>query len=77
MIAISSRTGDSLTIDSRRQLQFMAPAFVDMGDRLRVLIRAVSCNLERRLATFADVPCHEPLSRQQWEHLWETGSWLS
>jgi hypothetical protein len=72
-----SRTGDSLTIDSRRQLQFMAPAFVDMGDRLRVLIRAVSCNLERRFATFADVPYQEPLSRQQWEQLWETGSCLS
>jgi hypothetical protein len=38
--------------------------------QLRVLIRAASCKIERQFATFADVPYHDPLSRQQWEQLW-------
>jgi hypothetical protein len=72
MIGIFSRSEDAIAVESRRQLQFMTPIFVDVGYRLRALIRAVGCNLERRFATLADVPYHEPLSRQQWELLWKT-----
>jgi hypothetical protein len=39
---------------------------------VRVLIRDVSCRIERRFAAFAEVPFHDPPSRQQWEQLWES-----
>jgi hypothetical protein len=68
MIAIFSPAKDSVTVDSRRQL--MTPTFVALRYRLRVLISAASCKIERQFATFADVPYHDPLSRQQWEQLW-------
>jgi hypothetical protein len=38
---------------------------------LRIGIRAVSDLLERRFAEFAGVPYRSPVSRQQWEELWE------
>jgi hypothetical protein len=76
MIAIISQIEDWTAVDSCRQLQF-TPTSVDFGYRLRGLIRTVSCNLERRFAAFADVPYHEPLSRQQWELLWKAAPWLS
>jgi hypothetical protein len=72
MIAIFSPAEDSIAIDSRRRLQFTTPTFVDIVYQLRVLMRAVSCQIERHFATFADVPYHDPLSRQQWAQVWKT-----
>jgi hypothetical protein len=40
-----------------------------IGYQLRVLIRAVSCKIERHFAAFASVPYDDPLSRQLWEQL--------
>jgi len=70
MIAIFSPAEDSLAVDSRRLLQFMTPIFVAIGYPLGVLIRVASSKIERQFATFADVPYHDRLSRQQWEQLW-------
>ena len=39
---------------------------------MRIGIRTVSDVLELRFAEFAGVPYQRPLSRQQWEELWET-----
>jgi hypothetical protein len=74
MIAIDSPAEDSVAVDSRRQLQSMTPTFVALVYQLRVLIRAASCKIEHQFATFADVPYHDPLSRQQWEQLWRAES---
>ena len=49
---------------------FVTPTFVAIGYQLGVLIRVASSNIERRFATFADVPYCDPLSRRQWEQLW-------
>jgi hypothetical protein len=70
MIAIFNAAQDSLAVDSRRLWQFMTPTLVAIGYRLGVLISIASSKLERQFATFADVPYHEPRSRQQWEQLW-------
>jgi hypothetical protein len=70
MTAIFSPAKDSVAVDNRRKLQLMTPTFVALRYRLRVLISAASCKIERQFATFADVPYHDPLSRQQWEQLW-------
>jgi hypothetical protein len=72
MIAIFSPAEGSITVESRRKWQFMPPTFVDIGYQLRVLICAVNCRVERHFATFADVPYHDPLGRQQLEQLWKT-----
>ena len=70
MIAIASPAEDSLAVDSRRLLQFMTPNFVAIGYPLGVLIRVASSKIERQFATFANVPYHDRLCRQQWEQLW-------
>jgi hypothetical protein len=49
----------------------MKPIHVNIGYQLRVLIRAVSCKIERRFAAFASVPYHDPRNRQLWEQLWK------
>jgi hypothetical protein len=70
MIAIFSQGGNSLAFDSRRPLQFARALFVAAGYQLGVLVRIVSGRMERRFATFADIPYHDRLSRQHWEQLW-------
>ena len=72
MIAIFSPAEKSLAIDSRRLLQFMTPTLVAVEYQLGVLIRVASSNVERQFATFADVPYHDRLIRQQWEQLWRS-----
>ena len=72
MIAIASPAEDSLAVDSRRILQFTTTIFVAIGYQLGVLIRVASSKIERQFATFADVPYHDCLNRQQWEQLWRS-----
>jgi hypothetical protein len=69
---ISVPTVNSITVDHRRLVQFMAAFFVALGYHLRIGIHTVSDLMERRFAEFAGVPCENPLSRRQWEDLWET-----
>jgi len=61
-LRLFSPVEDSLAVDSRRQLRFMTPTLVGIGYQLRVLIRALSCKIDRHFATFADLPYHDPLS---------------
>jgi hypothetical protein len=70
MIVRFSSAEDSLGVDSRRLSQFTTPIFVAIGYQLGALVRIASSKIERRFSTFADVPYHDRLSRQQWEQLW-------
>jgi hypothetical protein len=65
-------TVNSIAMDNRRPVQSMAAFFVALVYHVRIGILTVSDLLERRFAEFAGVPCQSPLSRQQWEDLWET-----
>jgi hypothetical protein len=58
-------------MDHRRPVQFMAAFFVALGYHVRMGICTVTDLIERRFAEFAGVPYQNPLSRQQWEELWE------
>ena len=72
MSAIVVPTVNSIAMDHRRPVQIMAAFFVALGYHVRIEIRALSDLIERRFAEFAGVPYQNPLSRQQWEELWET-----
>ena len=65
-------TVDSIAVDDRRPIQSMAALFVALGNHMRKGIRTVRDVLELCFAEFAGVPYQSPLSRQQWEELWET-----
>jgi hypothetical protein len=65
-------TVNSIAMDERRPVQSMAAVFVAHGYQAWIGIHAVSDLLELRFAEFAGVPYQSPLSRQQWEELWET-----
>ena len=72
MSTIIVPTVNSIAMDNRRPVQFMAAFFVALGYHVRIGIRTVTDFIERRFAEFADVPYQNPLSRQQWEELWES-----
>ena len=38
---------------------------------MRVAMRTMSAEIERRFATFFGLPYEDPVSRQQWEQVWE------
>ena len=58
-------------MDDGRPVQSMAVLFVALGNHVRIGIRTVRDLLELRFAEFAGVPYQNPLSRQQWEELWD------
>ena len=62
----------STPVDDRQPPQSIATLFVALGHRARTDIRAVSDRLEHLFAEFSGVPYQSPLTRQQWEDLWET-----
>jgi hypothetical protein len=67
---------NSIAMGNRRPVQFIAAIFVALGYHAQVGIRSVSDLIERRFAEFAGVPYQNPFSRQLWEELWESGTWL-
>jgi hypothetical protein len=71
MSAIIAPTLNSIAMDNRRPVQFVAPIIAALVNHLRVHIRSVGDLLERRFAEFAGLPYQDALSRQQWEELWE------
>jgi hypothetical protein len=72
VITIIVPTVNSIAMDNRRPVQFMAATFVALGYHVRIGIRTVSDLIGRRFAEFAGVPYQNPRSRQRWEELWET-----
>jgi hypothetical protein len=77
MITIIGPAAKQIVLDNRPQSELSTHLFVSMGCRLREAIPAWYDLIERRFAAFADVPYEDPLSRQQWEQLWETELELS
>lgn len=65
-------TVNLIAMDNRRRAQSVAALFTALGYHVRIGIRSVSDLMERRFAEFAGVPYQNPISRQQWEELWET-----
>jgi len=63
---------NSIAMDDRGPVQSVAAVFVALGYRARMVIHIVSDLLELRFAQFAGVPYQSPVSRRQWEDLWET-----
>jgi hypothetical protein len=61
-----------IAMDNRQRAQSVAALFTALGYHVRIGIRSVSDLMERRFAEFAGVPYQNPISRQQWEELWET-----
>lgn len=63
---------NSIAIDNRRAVQFMAAFFVALLRQVRIAIHTVGDFMEHRFAEFAGAPYESPTGRQQWEDLWET-----
>jgi hypothetical protein len=62
---------NSIAMDNRRLFQSMAAFFVAFAFHLRIGMLTASDLIHRRFAAFARVPYQNPLSRQQWEDLWD------
>jgi hypothetical protein len=60
-----------IVVDPRRRPQFVTTVFGALGCSMRVAMHTMSAEMERRFATFAGLPCQDPVSRQQWEQVWE------
>jgi hypothetical protein len=60
-----------IVIESSRRSQLVTTVLAALGCNMRVAIRTMSAELERRFATFAGVPYYDPVRRQQWEQVWE------
>jgi hypothetical protein len=72
LVTIIVPTVNSIAMEHRRLVQFMATFFVAPGYHVQTGICTVSDLIERRFAEFAGAPYQNPLSRRQWEDLWET-----
>jgi hypothetical protein len=71
MNTIVSPAANLIAADNHRKSQFVTLTFVALGYQIRTAIRDMGGQIERHFAAFADVPYHDPLSRRQWEQLWE------
>jgi hypothetical protein len=60
-----------IATDARRPIQNIAAIFTALRYHVRAGIRAISDLMERRFAAYAGVPYQNPISRQQWQELWE------
>jgi len=69
--AITVPAVKSIHMDNLRLFQSMAAFFVSFAFHVRRGMRTASDLTERGFAEFARVPYESPLSRQQWEDLWE------
>jgi hypothetical protein len=70
--SVISPTVNSIAMDTRRPVQFMAAVLVALGRHMRMGMGVVCDRIGRRFAEFAGVPYPDPFSRQQWEALWDT-----
>ena len=64
--------GTSIDLHDRRPVHFMVAFLAVVGFNMQLGLRTIGDLVERRFADFAGVPYLNPLSRQQWEELWET-----
>jgi hypothetical protein len=71
MVTMIEPVQHPIVTDSSRGSQLVTTAFGALGCNMRVAMRTISAELERRFATFAGLPYQDPVSRQQWEQAWE------
>ncbi len=72
MSTVVAPGGSSIDLHDRRPVHLMVAFLAAVGFHMQLGLRMISDLVERRFADFADVPYLNPLSRQQWEELWET-----
>ena len=71
MSNIFGRAANSIAVEKRQAVPFLAAFVVALRSRVPKGVHAMGDLLERRFAEFAGVPYQSPVSRQQWEELWE------
>jgi hypothetical protein len=62
---------NSIAVERHQAVPFLAAFVVALRCQAPKAIHAMGDHLERRFAEFAGVPYQSPVSRQQWEELWE------
>jgi hypothetical protein len=62
---------NSIAAEKRQAASFVAAILVALRSQVPKAIHALGDHVERRFAEFAGVPYQSPVSRQQWEELWE------
>jgi hypothetical protein len=63
MVTMIEPAQHPIVIDSSRGSQLVTTVFVALGCNMRVAMRTMSAELERRFATFAGLPYQDPVSR--------------
>jgi hypothetical protein len=69
--AIVGRAMNSIAVEKRQAVPFLAAFVVALRCQVPNAIHAMGDHVERRFAQFAGVPYQSPVSRRQWEALWE------
>jgi len=77
MISVIEPANCAIVIDDYRRSKLDPHRFMALVFQVREAMRALSETIEHRFATFAAVPYHDPVSRRQWEQVWETEAELS
>jgi hypothetical protein len=62
---------NSIAVGKRQAVPFLAAFVVALRCQVPKAIHVMGDHVERRFAEFAGVPYQSPVSRQQWEELWE------
>jgi len=62
---------NSIAVEKRLAVAFLAAFVVALRCQVPKAIHAMGDHVERRFAEFAGVPYQSPVSRRQWETLWE------
>jgi hypothetical protein len=62
---------NSIAVEKRLAVAFLAAFVVALRCQVPKAIHAMGDHVERRFAEFAGVPYQSPVSRRQWEALWE------
>jgi hypothetical protein len=62
---------NSIAVEKRQAVAFLAAFVVTLRCQVPKAIHAMGDHVERRFAEFAGVPYQSRVSRQPWEALWE------
>jgi hypothetical protein len=69
--AIIGPAMNSIALEKHQAVPFLPALVVALRCQVPKAIHAMSDHVERRFAEFAGVPYQSPVSRHQWETLWE------
>lgn len=71
MTTIIGRAMNSIAVEKRQAVPLLGAFFVAFRCHVPKAIYAMGDEVDRRFAEFAGVPYQSPISRQEWEELWE------